>query len=135
MAQITGKAYIPNRGDIIVFTERGLAGPDGTSKQLIKRVIGVPGDRVIIEGGNVLIKNKEKPDGFNPDKTLSLTSENFVIHSNEQIDEFIDDGEVFVLGDNRGNSMDSRVFGPVNAEDIIGRLSFRIFPIQSAEKF
>src|ERR1700722_2164344 len=70
-SDITGHAYIPKRGDIIVFTESGLArfGQQNT-KQLIKRVIGLPGDTVVVANGVYTIYNKEYPHGFDPDKTL-----------------------------------------------------------------
>ena len=70
-ADITGHPYIPKRGDIIVFTENGLArfGQQNT-KQLIKRVIGLPGDTVVLNQGEYTIYNKQHPQGFDPDKTL-----------------------------------------------------------------
>ncbi|HTB49244.1 MAG TPA: signal peptidase I, partial [Verrucomicrobiae bacterium] len=70
-ADITGHAYIPNRGDIIVFNETGLSQfGQPNSKQLIKRVIGLPGDRVVVKNGIYTIYNKSHPNGFDPDHTL-----------------------------------------------------------------
>ncbi|HEY4963227.1 MAG TPA: signal peptidase I, partial [Candidatus Saccharimonadales bacterium] len=70
-SSITGHPYVPQRGDIIVFTESGLAeyGQQNT-KQLIKRVIGLPGDRVVVSNGIYTIYNKQNPKGFDPDKIL-----------------------------------------------------------------
>lgn len=136
IARITGNAYIPNRGDIIVFTEQGLMDANGSTKQLIKRVIGVPGDRVVIKNGEVRIYNKDNSDGFEPDtsmpygKGLSLATD-----PEEDVDETVGSNEVFVMGDNRNNSLDSRVFGPIDADDIVGKLVLRMFPITDAERF
>src|SRR5579884_4090477 len=67
-AKITGHAYIPKRGHIIVFNETGLSAfGQQDSKQLIKRVIGLPGDRIVISGGENLIYNSANPRGFDPD--------------------------------------------------------------------
>src|SRR5581483_7393279 len=70
-ADITHHPYIPKRGDIVVFTESGLSQFGQTdTKQLIKRVIGLPGDRVVVDNGGYVIYNKAHPNGFDPDKTL-----------------------------------------------------------------
>lgn len=71
LARLTGHPYVPNRGDIIVFNESGLAAyGQVNTKQLVKRVIGLPGDRVIIKNGSITIYNKQHPNGFDPDTTL-----------------------------------------------------------------
>lgn len=131
-SKILGKNYIPDRYDIIIFhaptTFQGEA-----NKQLIKRVIGLPGDRIVIDNGLVTVYNKEHPNGFYPDKegpqagTIKFTEAN--------IDETIKDGEVYALGDNRENSLDSRAFGPLESKQIIGTLSLRIFPFDKVKKF
>lgn len=134
-AKITGNAYIPNRGDIIVFTEPGLA-PDGGSKELIKRVIALPGERVVIENGKAKVYNKEQPNGFDPDTTLPYGKGlDLSIDNEEKIDETIGSDQIFVMGDNRNNSMDSRVFGPIDAQNIVGKLILRVFPLSDAERF
>jgi signal peptidase I len=135
-ARITGNTYIPNRGDIIVFGERGLTTPDGNTKELIKRVIGLPGDRVVVEDGTVTVYNKEHSDGFQPDTTLPYgQGASLRTNSEEKIDQVVGKDQVYVMGDNRDNSMDSRIFGPVNAPDIIGKLVMRIYPLGDAERF
>ncbi len=68
IAKITNHAYIPARFDIVVFDKTTLPGLDGsTEKQLIKRVIGLPGERVVVRGGKVTIYNKDRSEGFDPD--------------------------------------------------------------------
>jgi signal peptidase I len=136
-ARITGHPYIPKRGDIIVFTESGLSeyGQDDT-KQLIKRVIGLPGDRVVVSNGVYTIYNKQHPNGFDPDKTLPYFDygKNVPVTSGD-IDITLNSHQLFVSGDNRPDSLDSRAFGPINANQVIGQLVYRILPINTAKTF
>ena len=133
-ARITHHAYIPQRGDIIVFTESGLSefGQDNT-KQLIKRVIGLPGDRVVVSNGVYTIYNKSHPNGFDPDKTLPY-GKNIPTTSGD-VDVTLGPNQLFVSGDNRPDSLDSRAFGPINANQIIGKLVMRVFPLNTAKTF
>ncbi|MEX2007141.1 MAG: signal peptidase I [Candidatus Saccharimonadales bacterium] len=131
-ANITGHTYIPNRGDIIVFNQTGLPGYSGP-KQLIKRVVGLPGERVMVQNGSVTIYNNDSPGGFDPDK---LGAYQIISHSTtSNVDVQLSKDQVFVLGDNRRNSEDSRYFGPLKAESIVGDLMLRILPIDKAQKF
>lgn len=132
-AELTHEDYIPKRYSIIVFNYNGASDYEVQNKQLIKRVIGLPGDRVVIKDGITTIYNAKNPNGFYPDKVGPEAS---VINVTKgDIDYTVKPGEVFVMGDNRGNSLDSRIFGPVNSQDIIGTLSVRIFPFSSIKKF
>jgi signal peptidase I len=133
-ASITGHPYIPNRGDIIVFTESGLAqyGQDNT-KQLIKRVIGLPGDKIVVANGVYTIYNKQHPNGFDPDKTLPYGKNIPVTSGDETIT--LGPDQLFVSGDNRPDSLDSRMFGPINANQIIGKLAIRVLPINTTKLF
>jgi signal peptidase I len=133
-ASITHHAYIPNRGDIIVFNESGLSQfGQQDSKQLIKRVIGLPGERVVVSNGTVTIYNKEHPKGFSPDKTLPY-GKNIPLTSGD-VDVTLGEDQLFVNGDNRPDSLDSRAFGPINADQVVGKLILRVFPINQAETF
>lgn len=130
-ARITGHPYIPNIGNIIIFHENGLYSSDGTPEStLVKRVVALPGDRVMIANGVLTVYDKQHPNGFDPDKTLSYgkvigyTSS----ESSTNINLVLPKNEIFVLGDNRADSCDSRCFGPVNVNQIIGRLALRIYP-------
>lgn len=134
VARVTGNAYIPKRYDIIVFTHKG--GFDSalpSERQLIKRVIGLPGDRVVVKDNVVTIYNKEHPEGFLVDRigpesgVITITTGN--------IDETVGDDELFVMGDNRENSLDSRGLGTIRAQDVIGKLSYRIFPFDKVQKY
>lgn len=133
-ARITGHDYVPDRGDIIVFTESGLSqyGQEDT-KQLIKRVVGLPGDRVVVSNGVYTIYNKQHPDGFDPDKTLPY-GKNIPVTSGD-VDVTLGPHQLFVSGDNRPDSLDSRAFGPINTNQVIGKLVLRVFPIGQAKAF
>ena len=111
----------PQRGDVIVFDL-----PENTSRALIKRVIGLPGETVVLDGAAVTIINAAHPDGF----TLSepyLSPENLGGSSNMRITLKAD--QYFVLGDNRRISADSRLWGTLPREDIVGRVLLRLFPL------
>ncbi len=135
-SKITGHAYVPDRNDIIVFNRQEISiANSGTpsQKQLIKRVIGIPGDRVVIKDGIVTIFNNAYPAGFNPDKVGPQVSA--ITSTQGEVNEVVGADQVFVLGDNRGNSLDSRVFGPVSSSDIVGRLAVRILPLDQKKTF
>lgn len=133
-ARITGNDYIPKRGDVVVFTEPDLSkfGQD-PGKQLIKRVIGLPGERVVVKDATITIFNKEHPAGFQPDKTLGY--EAVVSDNTTDIDVTIPQGKLYVVGDNRPNSLDSRAFGPIDADDVVGKLIIRILPLGDITRF
>jgi signal peptidase I len=130
-ARITGHPYIPNIGNIIIFHENGLYSSDGSPENtLVKRVVALPGDRVVIADGVLTVYDKQHSNGFDPDKTLSYgkvigyTSS----ESSSNINLVLPKDEIYVLGDNRVDSCDSRCFGPINVNQIIGRLALRIYP-------
>lgn len=133
-AHITHHDYIPKRGDIIVFSQSGLSeyGQDDT-KQLIKRVIGLPGDRVVVKDGTITVYNDEHPEGFSPDKTLPYGKN--IPYTSGNVDVTLGAHQLFVSGDNRPDSLDSRVFGPINADQVIGKLAIRVFPVGQAKAF
>jgi signal peptidase I len=133
---LTGHPYIPKRGDIVVFTESGLAqyGQQNT-KQLIKRVIGLPGDRVVVKNGDYTIYNAAHPHGFDPDKTLPYGEKDPLPYTSGNINVTLGPDQIFVSGDNRPDSLDSRYFGPINANQIIGKLVLRVFPINHSAVF
>jgi signal peptidase I len=133
-SDITRHDYIPSRGDVIVFNEKGLSTyGQQDSKQLIKRVIGLPGDRVVVKDGSVTIYNKQFPHGFSPDKTLPYGKN--IPETSGNIDLVLGPHQLFVCGDNRPDSLDSRTFGPINADQLVGKLVMRVFPVSQAKAF
>lgn len=133
LARLNNKPYVPQRGQIVVLN--GKASPSTTTQapELIKRVIGIPGDTVTINNGVVTIKNNTNPE-FNVDETLGL---NLDPTYSEGLTITIPEGKVFVLGDNRsrGESLDSRSFGLVDTSLIDGRLWARIMPFSQRRVF
>lgn len=106
------------RGDIIVF-ERPEGVPDNGIKDLIKRVIGLPGETIEARDGRVFVDGKRIEEGYlaNGVTTVNLDRQT------------IPEDHVFVMGDNRGNSEDSRVFGPISDELVVGRAFVLVWPI------
>lgn len=134
-ARITNEDYMPGRGSVIVFVKKGLYDfSSDKEKQLIKRVIGLPGDRVVVRDGSITVYNQASPEGFNPDTTLGY-GKDWTQTTDGNVDITVPAGELFVAGDNRANSLDSRSFGTIPEADVIGTLSLRILPLSEATKF
>ncbi len=125
---LLGKDSVPKRGEIIV-----LKSPlDGT--RLIKRVIGLPGERMEVANGKVKVFNQEHINGFDPYQELGIPPRN----TSGQISEVIPQGYIFVIGDNReaGGSFDSRSeLGPIPLKDIIGHLVLRLYPLSKVHTY
>lgn len=133
LARITHHDYIPSRGEIIIFNHPDSSGLGDSDKQLIKRVIALPGERVVVKEGQLTVYNKEHPEGFSPDKTMDYGK--VITETIGEVDLTVPAGEVFVSGDNRSNSLDSRYFGTVPASNIVGRLGLRVYPFNKAQRF
>lgn len=119
----------PKRGDIIVLKvkegEKSLVGlPDPTEVDFIKRVIGLPGETIDIREDGVYINGTKLDEPYAKGKTFAISTKNPL-----QIPE----GKVFVMGDNRERSSDSRVveIGPIDIKNIRGRAALRIWPLNS----
>ncbi|MFA7653983.1 MAG: signal peptidase I [Candidatus Magasanikbacteria bacterium] len=116
----------PKRGEVIVFKY-----PENPKEYFIKRIIGLPGERVKVAEGNVIIYNDAHPEGL-------VVEENYISDdvptTGERITE-LGSHEYFVLGDNRSNSLDSRRFGAVDNSLIVGRVWLRGWPVSRIQKF
>jgi len=132
LSRITGHQYVPSRGQIIIFNESGLPGFVG-EKQLIKRVIGLPGEHVVVRDGHFTIFNSSHPEGFNPDLTTGYHID--ALTTVGDVDVQLQNDELFVSGDNRPNSEDSRYFGPIKTNQVVARLVLRILPLNKAKSF
>jgi signal peptidase I len=123
-AKIIGQSgnYYPKRGEIIVFHY-----PKDPSLVFVKRTIALPGDHVLVKNGKVTIINKDHPQGYNPD-TTHLIADPVTLGD---VDETVPQGNVFVLGDNRtpNGSFDSRDWGDLPANMIIGKAVLRLLPL------
>lgn len=114
-----------HRGDIIVFRTP----PDDRSnpaiKDLVKRVVGLPGDTVSSAHGKLYINGKPLSEPYLPKGTVT----NGVPKTK------IPPGELWVMGDNRQNSEDSRYFGPISEKLIVGRVFLRYWPLSNFKIF
>ena len=104
----------PRRGDIIVFES-----VDNSNEDLIKRVVGLPGDKIAVRGGKLFVNGEPQKEPYTnkkpPDRSFYARTT-------------VPKHHVFVMGDNRGNSADSRVFGPLPEKNIEGEAFLRFWP-------
>ncbi len=130
---LKGKKYIPERNTTIVFHY-----PKQPELEFVKRVVGVPGDRVVVKDGSVRVFNKDNPQGFNPDERHEIEGTYTMGDpADNPVDVVVPNGNVFVLGDNRtpNGSSDSREWGFVPSDDIIGNVVLRLFPFDKVRAF
>lgn len=116
--ELTYRLGEPKRGDVVILKK-----PREEAEFLIKRIVGLPGETVEINGGVITIKNKENENGF-------VVPEPYV--KNTRVENFkviIDRNEYFVMGDNRPVSLDSRFIGTIPRDHIVGRAILRLLPI------
>jgi signal peptidase I len=118
--------YLPQRGQIIVFHY-----PKDLSMIFVKRVVALPGERIVIKAGTVTVYNHAHPEGFNPD----ISYEPNYTETQVDTDVTVNPGEVFVLGDNRlpDKSSDSRYWGQLPSGDIIGPAVLRLWPVDQVK--
>ncbi|MEK7569232.1 MAG: signal peptidase I [Patescibacteria group bacterium] len=113
----------PTRGDVVIFKY-----PKNPKQYFIKRVIGLPGETVAVNGnGKVSIKDK--------DGKIALTLEEpYVAYTKDDtIERALLPGEYFMMGDNRAGSFDSRAWGPVKRDFIVGKAFLRLFPLTTID--
>jgi len=117
----------PQRGEVIVFRY-----PNQPSQFFIKRIIGLPGETVIVQDGHVIIQNSQHPSGVVLDESPYLGAD---IRTGGQVNLTLTADQYFVMGDNRPASSDSRSWGPVPTNDLIGRVWLRAFPVDRVGVF
>lgn len=118
--QLTYRFESAHRGEVVIFKY-----PKDPSKYFIKRVIGLPGETVRIEGEHIYIENEEHQSGYLLEEPY-LDPENL---GDSTMTITLSDDQYFVMGDNRRASSDSRIWGPLPEENIIGRAFLRLLPI------
>ena len=122
--ELTYRFRDPFRGEIVVFKY-----PRDPSQYFIKRVIGLPGETVEVTGGNVIIYNTEHPNGV-------VVEEDYLDESTTgKVRVTLGEDEYYVFGDNRNSSLDSRSFGPITRDDVIGRVWVRGLPVSRIGTF
>ena len=132
MYRLAYKNHAPERGDIIIFQSTLVNEDSGKDKLLIKRVIGLPGDQIMISGGMVYINGEAYEedylkDGYPPAFEIPAEGETYVVP----------DGTYFCMGDNRVGSVDSRrsEVGVVPEDTIKGKVVIRLFPFNKIKRF
>ena len=114
----------PKRGEVIIFRY-----PKDPTKYFIKRIVGLPGESVTVDGDKVTIVNKDNPNGL-------VLDESYTNHNRGGVDKMtLSDNEYFVMGDNRPQSSDSRIWGPLPKDNIVGRALLRLFPVSKINIF
>lgn len=125
--ELSYRMHEPHRGDVIVFHY-----PNNPKEYFLKRIIGLPGERIKIAEGQVVIYNNEHPEGF-------LLNESYLPKDlqtdSDPTPRAIGQGQYFVMGDNRPNSFDSRRFGTVDESLIVGRTWLRGWPLSRMSVF
>lgn len=118
--KLSYEAHDLNRGDVVVFSRPpGLPAGPGEPEDLIKRVIGLPGDELVTRDGDVYVDDRLLNEPYLPEGTASYGLDQPIT---------VPDDQVFVMGDNRENSTDSRVFGPIESDTVIGRAFMVMWP-------
>ncbi len=123
--QLTYHFENPGRGEVIIFRY-----PKDPSKFFIKRIIGIPGDTISISGREVTVVNAEHPEGVLLDESYILD-----MKPSATLTETLGENEYFVMGDNRDASSDSRSWGVLKRDNIVGRAFLRLFPVTTIGVF
>ncbi len=118
-SKITYKFRGYERGDVVVFKS-----PKNPDIEYIKRIIGLPGDKVMVKDSEVYVNGRMLTENYIAAKT-NLWEGGFTKDGEEIV---VPEGELYVMGDNRPRSSDSREFGTIPMSSIIGQVFYRYFP-------
>lgn len=124
--EISYRFNSPQRGDVIIFHP-----PTDHKTYYIKRVMGLPGETVELRESHIYIYNQEHPEGFRLNEVNYLAKSRITQEGKTSLQS----NEYYVMGDNRDNSLDSRRFGPINNNDIKGKVLIRAFPFSEFNIF
>lgn len=114
------------RGQIVIFDSKNLA-----HEIYVKRIIGIPGDEIEIKNGKVYLNSSELEENYLDSDTVTNPGPLFIKNAKFKVEE----GYVFVLGDNRTDSIDSRMLGPISIKDIKGHAVVRVYPFDKIRTF
>lgn len=109
----------PARGDVVAFS----SGEGEERRVLLKRVIGMPNERIQLKGGHVFVDGRELAEPYAP---LADSSNTPLIS--------VPANSIYVLGDNRAESNDSRLFGPILESAVIGKVLMTVWPLDAVKK-
>lgn len=124
--EISYRLRAPTRGEVVV-----LRNPQNSKEFFLKRIVGLPGERVKIKDGQVIVFNQNSPEG-------AILKENYLplgLISRPDVNVNLSANQYFVMGDNRNSSFDSRFFGPVKENELIGRVWLRGWPFTRLQVF
>ena len=121
------KLHSVNRGDIVVF-ERPASETSSNIPDLIKRVVGLPGESVYFDNGAVYVDGTKLEETYLPTGTVT-TGANAPNKCTKDAPCTVPEGSVWVMGDNRSDSKDSRYFGAIPTDTIVGRAFIRVWPL------
>lgn len=124
--EVTYRVRSPERGEVVVFRY-----PEDRNTYFIKRIIGLPGERVVIRDGRVSVYNDGSPRGAALDEGYLSAGQ----MTGNPVDVTLAGDEYFMLGDNRSYSFDSRNWGPLKSGDIIGLARVRLWPLNEFRAF
>lgn len=120
-SKVTYKFREYHRGDVIVFKS-----PKNPDIEYIKRIIGLPGDTVMIKDNEVFVNNKQLTEPYISAKTPLWDGG----YSVDGVATTVPEGTLFVMGDNRPRSSDSREFGPIDIQSVVGQVFYRYYPAE-----
>jgi len=127
--KVSYKFRQPKRGEVVVFKAPPEANcPKGAGCDFIKRVLGLPGEKVEVKNNAIVINGKPVSEAYIPKENLTQTG---AFLSNRAIT--LGPDEYLVVGDNRLHSSDSRTWGPITSKEIVGRVFFRYWPVKSIQ--
>lgn len=130
MSQLDNEEYAPERYDVVVFSNPQPVPSGSPEEYIVKRVIGLPGERVVVRDGEITVFNDENPDGFNPD--LGRDVESVGSPASGDADTVVPKSHIFVVGDHRQDnySYDSRNgLGTIPLYEVIGPVAVRFWPL------
>ncbi len=123
--ELTYRFRDPERGEVVVFRS-----PANPSVFFIKRIIGLPGEKIEIRGGKVFVSSVERPESAALDEPYLPPN---LINGNSSV--ALESSQYFMMGDNRSFSLDSRSWGPLSRSGIVGLVRVRLWPVGSVQAF
>jgi signal peptidase I len=128
LAALAGRSYVPQRGEVVIMNAAYgfVHSQTHTEGFIIKRVLGLPGERVVVKDGVITVYTA---DGIaiQPDSDASWQSTMIATTSAENIDLTLDENELFISGDNRQDSVDSRYNGPITTDQLVGTVVLKLW--------